>query len=79
MGGEEKGVRVSRRKGDTKFPEATTARFPSGTLELIDGILEENESSSDFIRKAVLNEIRKRLRERRLERKKIEKRGDAYS
>jgi hypothetical protein len=40
--------------------EAMLARFPSGTLDRIDALLDEKEKRADFIRKAVELEIARR-------------------
>lgn len=40
--------------------EQTPARFPEGTLERIDAVLDEGEKRSDLIREAVDREIKKR-------------------
>jgi Arc/MetJ-type ribon-helix-helix transcriptional regulator len=42
--------------------EQAPARFPEGTLERIEAVLTEGESRSEFIRKAVETELRKRER-----------------
>jgi len=42
--------------------EQTPARFPEGTLERIDSVLEEGEKRSDLIREAVDREIKRRER-----------------
>lgn len=42
--------------------EQTPARFPGGTLERIDGVLEDGEKRSDFIREAVERELKRRER-----------------
>jgi len=41
----------------SKIAEVTPARFPAGTLARIDKVLNKGEPRSDFIRKAVENEI----------------------
>lgn len=41
----------------SKIAEVTPARFPRGTLARIDEVLEAGEHRSDFLRKAVENEI----------------------
>ena len=40
--------------------EQTPARFPGGTLDRIDRVLEEGEKRSDFIREAVDRELKRR-------------------
>ena len=45
--------------------EQTPARFPAGTLERIDTVLEENEKRSDLIREAVEREVKRRERGQR--------------
>lgn len=42
--------------------EQTPARFPAGTLERIDAVLDEGEKRSDLIRQAVEREIKRRER-----------------
>lgn len=42
--------------------EQTPARFPEGTLERIDAVLEDGEKRSDLIREAVEREVKKRER-----------------
>lgn len=42
--------------------EQTPARFPEGTLERIDSVLEEGEKRSDLIREAVERELKRRER-----------------
>ena len=42
--------------------EQTPARFPGGTLDRIDRVLEEGEKRSDFIREAVERELKRRER-----------------
>jgi metal-responsive CopG/Arc/MetJ family transcriptional regulator len=42
--------------------EQTPARFPEGTLERIDAVLEDGEKRSDLIREAVEREIKRRER-----------------
>lgn len=42
--------------------EQTPARFPEGTLDRIDGVLEDGEKRSDLIREAVEREIKRRKR-----------------
>jgi metal-responsive CopG/Arc/MetJ family transcriptional regulator len=42
--------------------EQTPARFPEGTLERIDNVLEEGENRSDLIRQAVERELKRRVR-----------------
>lgn len=42
--------------------EQTPARLPTGTLDRIDAVLESTEKRSDFIRKAVERELRRRER-----------------
>jgi hypothetical protein len=44
--------------------EQTPARFPEGTLDRIDAILEEGEGRADFIRKAVEKELKRREKHR---------------
>ena len=41
----------------SKIAEVTPARFPAGTFTRIDKVLNKGEPRSDFIRKAVENEI----------------------
>jgi hypothetical protein len=51
----------SRPMGRTKFNfEQTVGRFPEGTLERIDAVLNEGEKQSDFIREAVETLLKKR-------------------
>lgn len=40
--------------------EKATARFPAGTLDRIDAVLDEDESLADFLRSVVLREIHRR-------------------
>lgn len=40
--------------------ESTTARFPMGTLERMEAILDKYEGKADFIRDAVLAKIKMR-------------------
>ena len=40
--------------------ESTTARFPLGTLERMEAILDRYEGKADFIRDAVLTKIKMR-------------------
>ncbi len=55
----------SRRMGRKQINyEQTVGRFPEGTLERIDAVLNEGEKQSDFIRKAVEPELRKRERQK---------------
>jgi metal-responsive CopG/Arc/MetJ family transcriptional regulator len=42
--------------------EQTPARFPEGTMDRIDSVLEEGEKRSDLIRKAVERELKRRER-----------------
>lgn len=42
--------------------EQTPARFPEGTLDRIDSVLEEGEKRSDLIREAVERELKRRER-----------------
>jgi hypothetical protein len=42
--------------------EQTPARFPEGTLDRIDAVLEEGENRSDLIREAVDRELKRRER-----------------
>jgi metal-responsive CopG/Arc/MetJ family transcriptional regulator len=42
--------------------EQTPARFPAGTLDRIDAVLEEGENRSEFIRIAVEKELKRRER-----------------
>ena len=42
--------------------EQTPARFPKGTLERIETVLRDGENRSDFIRKSVETELKKRER-----------------
>ncbi len=42
--------------------EQMPARFPEGTLERIDEVLEEGENRSDLIREAVERELKRRKR-----------------
>lgn len=42
--------------------EQTPARFPEGTLDRIDANLDDGEKRSDFIRKAVERELKRRER-----------------
>lgn len=42
--------------------EQTPARFPGGTLDRIDRVLDEGEKRSDFIREAVERELKRRER-----------------
>lgn len=42
--------------------EQTPARFPAGTLDRIDAVLDEGEKRSDLIRKAVERELKRRER-----------------
>lgn len=42
--------------------EQTPARFPEGTLDRIDSVLEEGEKRADLIREAVERELRRRER-----------------
>lgn len=42
--------------------EQTPARFPAGTLDRIDAVLEDGENRSDFIRKAIERELKRRER-----------------
>lgn len=45
--------------------EQTPARFPEGTLERIDRLLEDGETRADFIRDAVERELMRRQRRAR--------------
>jgi len=40
--------------------EQTPARFPAGTLDRIDAVLDEKEKRSDLIREAVERELKRR-------------------
>lgn len=42
--------------------EQAPARFPDGTLKRIDSVLEDKENRSEFIRKAVERELKRRER-----------------
>jgi hypothetical protein len=42
--------------------EQTQARFPAGTLDRIEAVLEEGEKQSDFIRDSVEKELKRRER-----------------
>lgn len=42
--------------------EQMPARFPGGTLDRIDRVLEEKEKRSDFVREAVERELKRRER-----------------
>lgn len=44
--------------------EQTPARFPEGTLDRIDSVLEDGEKRSDLIREAVEREIKRREKQR---------------
>jgi hypothetical protein len=43
--------------------EQTPARFPAGTLERIDAVLDDGEKRSDLIREAVERELNRRERQ----------------
>ncbi len=43
--------------------EQTPARFPEGTLDRIDSVLEGDENRSDFIRAAIEKELMRRERQ----------------
>lgn len=45
--------------------EQTPARFPAGTLDRIDAVLEDGEKRADLIREAVEKELKKRERSAR--------------
>jgi metal-responsive CopG/Arc/MetJ family transcriptional regulator len=42
--------------------EQTPARFPAGTIDRIDSVLEDRESRSEFIRLSVEKELKRRER-----------------
>ena len=42
--------------------EQAPARFPAGTLDRIDAVLDEDENRSDFIRAAIEKELKRRER-----------------
>ena len=42
--------------------EQTPARFPEGTFDRMDAVLEDGENRSDLIRKAVERELKRRER-----------------
>lgn len=42
--------------------EQTPARFPAGTLERMDALLDDGEKRSDLIRQAVERELKRRER-----------------
>ena len=44
--------------------EQTPARFPAGTLDRIDSVLDEGEKRSDLIRESVEREIKRREKSR---------------
>jgi hypothetical protein len=44
------------------------ARFPDGTFERIDGVLEPDENRTDFLRHAVEREIQRREKAKRTQR-----------
>lgn len=44
--------------------EQTPARFPEGTLDRIDKVLDEDEGRADFIRDAVERELKRREKKR---------------
>ena len=45
-----------------RWAEDMTARFPEGTFERIEVVLEEGEDRTDFVRAAVEREIKRRER-----------------
>lgn len=45
--------------------EQTPARFPAGTLDRIDAVLEDGENLADFIRTSVERELKRRERNQR--------------
>lgn len=51
--------RVGRKK---QWSEDMQARFPEGTFERIAAVLEEGEDRTDFVRKAVETELKRRER-----------------
>ena len=48
--------------------EQMPARFPDGTFERIDAVLEPDENRTDFLRHAVEREVKRRERNSRLSR-----------
>jgi len=42
--------------------EQTPARFPAGTLDRIDAVLQEDENRSEFIRTSIEKELKRRER-----------------
>lgn len=46
------------------WSEDMQARFPAGTFERIDEVLEEDEDRTDFVRQAVERELKRRERSR---------------
>ncbi|WP_158228579.1 YlcI/YnfO family protein [Sinorhizobium fredii] len=47
--------------------EQMPARFPDGTFERIDAVLEPDETRTDFLRGAVEREIKRRAKAKRAE------------
>ena len=45
------------------WAEDMQARFPEGTFERIQAVLEPGEDRTDFVRQAVLRELRRRERQ----------------
>lgn len=45
-----------------KWSEDMQARFPAGTFERIEAVLEKDEDRTDFVRAAVERELRRRER-----------------
>ncbi len=45
-----------------KWSEDMQARFPSGTFERIEAVLDDGEDRTDFVREAVDRELRRRER-----------------
>jgi hypothetical protein len=51
--------RVGRKK---RWSEDMQARFPEGTFERVEAVLDENEDRTDFVRVAVERELERRER-----------------
>jgi hypothetical protein len=45
-----------------RWSEDMQARFPAGTIERIDAVLDDNEDRTDFVRQAVERELKRRER-----------------
>jgi hypothetical protein len=53
--------RMGRKK---LWPERTAVKFPAGTFARVAAVLEEKEDRTDFFRKAVERELKRREREK---------------